>query len=490
MPFMNRRDFLKHAGYGSALSLGYGIAHKTNHANANSLTRPPNFVFILCDDLGWADLPCYGHRNVRAHGGWIVRGELKMPNLDRMAREGRLFSQFYVASAVCSPSRTGIMTGRFPSELAIHDYLAGPDLNRERGMPDFVDPSTMTMTRLLKDAGYTTAHFGKWHLSGNRITTAPSPEVYGIDRYESCLNGPGKRPGSTEMITDKTIAFIDEHRDSPFFVNAWLYDPHSPLHPTAEQLKPYENLSPRWGDNKGALQVWYAVLSNIDRHVGRIIDRLDELGLSDNTIVVFTSDNGPETGLIPFISHYGGASSTDTGPFRGIKRSLYEGGIREPFIVRCPGTVPSGTVDNDTVIGGVDMLPTICSLAGAPITNNPALDGENMAMALKGTTQRKAKPLMWENRFPVYGHVIHMSPMLAIRDGDWKLLINPDRDRIELYNIPVDPTELDNLASHRPDVVERLAHLLLTWSDTLPEGPINPNAGSNAYPWPQPTNND
>ncbi|MFC1607157.1 sulfatase [Candidatus Latescibacterota bacterium] len=482
MKTLSRAEFLKRMSAGTA---GMAASLLPGSQSATAKSKQPNIVFIFCDDLGWADLPCHGYQSTKAHGGWIVRGDLKMPNIDRMANEGTMFTQFYVASAVCSPSRTGIMTGQFPSRLAVHDYLASPELNRERGMPDYVDPNVITLPRLLKQSGYTTAHFGKWHLSGGRVENAPAPTEYGIDTYDSCLKGPDGRVGSTGMIADETIKFIDTNRDKPFYINTWLYDPHSPLRPTEEMMAPYDHLSPKWGDHKGAMQVWYGVLSDIDRHVGRILDRLDELGLSENTIVIFSSDNGPETGLIPFVSHYGGASSTNTGPFRGVKRSLYEGGIREPFIVRWPGTTPAGEIDDSTVIGGVDFLPTVCGLTGASVPDDVQIDGENLSRALSGKPVQKAKPLMWENRFPVYGHVIHKSPMLAIRDGKWKLLMNPDRSRVELYDIPSDPTELTNLAGKHPDEVKRLSEPLMKWQATLPEGPVHPDAGSNAYPWPE-----
>jgi len=479
MPIKTRRQFLKE----SSLALGGGLLTSLAGNRAEAAETRPNFIFIFCDDLGWADLPCHGHRQVKAHGGWVVRGDLKMPNIDRLANEGTMFTQFYVSSAVCSPSRTGIMTGRFPSELGVHDYFARPALNRERGMPDYVEPSNPTVTGILKDAGYSTGHFGKWHLAGN-AEGVPKPEEYGIDSYKNCLDGPRKRPGSTEMIADETISFIKNNKDRPFYINSWLYDPHSPLQPSEEEMAPFEHLSPRWGDNKGAMQVWYAVLANIDRHVGRILDALDSEGIAENTIVIFSSDNGAETGLIPFLSHYGGASSTNTGPFRGIKRSLYEGGIREPFIVRWPKGTPAGRIDNETVIGGTDFLPTVTALAGAKAPVSLNSDGENMSAALKGSSQSRSLPLMWENRFPVYGHVIHKSPVLAIREGKWKLLLNPDGSRIELFDIPSDPTELNNVAGSHPDLVKRMSGTVLAWQKTLPDGPMHPDAGSNAYPWP------
>ncbi len=441
--------------------------------------RRPNFIFIFCDDLGWGDLPVYGHRNVKAHGGWIVRGDLKTPHIDRMAREGTLFTQFYVASGVCSPSRAAIMTGRFPGEVGIHDYLASEALNKQRGCVNYLDPEIPTVTGLLQEAGYATAHFGKWHLGGR--SGAPPPQSYGIDLYDPCRSGPGGRITSSAQIADATIEFMERHRDEPFYINAWLYDPHSPLHPTDEMLAEYEDLTPRWGEHYGSLQVWYSVLTYIDKQVGRILNRLDQLGLGENTVVVFSSDNGPESGLIPFVSHYGNASSA--GPFRGLKRSLYEGGIREPFIVRWKGHTPADAVNSDTVFSGVDWLPSVCRLAG--VEAPPDIGGEDLAGSLRGEPVSRSRPLMWENRFPVYGHVLDKSPMLAIRSGRWKLLMNPDRSRLELYDIPKDPTEMDNLASLEPEIVQRLSEQVLAWQKTLPPGPVDPSAGRAQYPWPE-----
>ena len=332
---------------------------------------------------------------------------------------------------------------------------------------------------MLAEAGYTTAHFGKWHLGGKE---APKPEAYGIDRYDTCIHGPGGRVRSSERIADETIRFMEENREHPFFINAWIYDPHSPLHPTEEMMAPYAALSPRWEDHKGAMQVYYGVLTEMDKHIGRILIRLDQLGLSENTLMIFSSDNGPESGLIPFVSHYGGAASN--GPFRGIKRSLYEGGIRTPFMARWPGHVPAGQVDDTTVIGGVDLLPTLCRLADVEIPD-AGFDGEDLSGALKGGPAARSKPLLWENRFPVYGHVLDKSPMLAIREGKWKLLLNPDRSRVELFDIPADPSELNNVAAANPGVVKRLSERALAWQRTLPAGPVHPDAGSNKYPWPR-----
>lgn len=469
MSTMTRRDFLKR----TALT---ALAARRLRAAA-----PPNFVFILADDLGWGDLPCYGHRGYRAHGGWQVRGNPQMPATDRLAREGTRFTQFYVASAVCSPSRAALMTGLFPATLGIHDYLGTPELNARRGVRDSLDPAVPTVTALLRSAGYATGHFGKWHLSSG--PGAPKPEQYGIDRYEACMTGAKERPFSSERIADAAIAFMESNRGRPFFINAWLYDPHNPLHPTDEMMAPYKDLASGWAGQRSAFEVYYGVLGYMDRQIGRILEALDKLKLAENTVVIFSSDNGPETGLIPFVSFYGAAATA--GPFRGVKRSLYEGGIRTPLIVRWPGRVPAGRVDNETVVGGVDFLPTVCRLAGVNPPASALRDGEDISDAWMGSVRKRTRPLFWENRFPVYGHVLDMSPMLAIRDGPWKLLMNPDRSRVELYNVPRDPAEMNNLADRNPELVKRLSERLLRWQASLPEGPVDPDAGKSTWPWPQ-----
>lgn len=404
-----------------------------------------------------------------------------MPATDRLAREGTRFTQSYVSSAVCSPSRAAFLTGQFPARLGIHDYLATPELNAKRGVRDFLDPAAPTVTRLLQSAGYATAHFGKWHLSSGK--EAPQPQAYGIDVYDPCMMGGKERPFSSGRIADATISFLEENRGRRFFINFWLYDPHNPLHPTEEMMKPYANLSSGWAGQRSAFEVYYGVLTYMDQQIGRVLEALDRLALAENTVVIFASDNGPETGLIPFVSFYGAAATA--GPFRGVKRSLYEGGIRTPFIVRWPGHTPAGRVDNDSVFGGTDFLPTVCRLAGVKAPAEALRDGEDVSDAWRGKTHKRSKAMMWENRYPVYGHVLDMSPILAIREQQWKLLMNPDHSRLELYDIPRDPQEMNNLAGANPGIVSRLSKRLLEWQATLPKGPIDPGAGKNEWPWPQ-----
>ena len=356
-------------------------------------------------------------------------------------------------------------------------------------MPDWLDPKVHTVTRLLKQAGYTTGHFGKWHLGSG--DGAPTPGDYGID--EHCtrsssgpqLEGTGDpyfRAKSTAQIVDKTIQFIEKNRDKPFYVNVWTLVPHATLHPTDEQMKPYERYAPSGVPYKGAKQIYYASVTDLDAQIGRLISRIDELGLAGKTVIAFSSDNGPEDFDTRNAVHSGIGS---TGPFRGRKRSLYEGGIRMPFIVRWPNHAPAGKVDDTTVVAGVDWLPTVCSLAGAKLPDNLNPDGQDMSPVLLGKPTQRTRPLMWQWRFRVFGDMTNKCPMLAVRDGRWKLLMNPDRSRIELYDIPADPTELGNIADQHPQIVQRLSAQLLKWQATLPPGLVEKVAGSNAYPWPE-----
>ncbi len=443
---------------------------------AEQAGRKPNIIFILADDLGWGDLSCYGHQRLRT------------PRLDRLAAQGTLFTQFYVNGSVCSPSRCAFMTGQYPARHRIHGHYAQHDQNAERGMSNWLDPKVPNVAALLRGAGYATAHFGKWHLGNG--PGAPEPTAYGFDDARTMVSvNPGwAEPPETfwakssAAFVDEAVRFIRANRDKPFYVNVWTLVPHAPLNPTDEQMKPYERFS--WGQgvrHKSAETIYYAAVTDLDTQVGRLLDELERLGLADNTLVVFSSDNGPEDIHITNAGHSGVGSA---GPFRGRKRSLYEGGIRVPYIVRWPGRVPAARVDDVSVVAGVDFLPTVCRLAGVDVPAGHALDGEDVSDILLGRPRARRGPLMWEWRFHVFGEPFHRSPILAIREGDWKLLMNPDRSRVELYDIPRDPTQLNNVAEKHADVVERLSAKGLAWQKTLPPGPLEPSAGRDDYPWP------
>jgi N-acetylgalactosamine-6-sulfatase len=248
-------------------------------------------------------------------------------------------------------------------------------------------------------------------------------------------------------------------------------------------MRPYARFGPGGKDfpHRSAAQIFYSAVTDLDTQIGRLLAELEKLGLADNTLIMFSSDNGPEDIHITNAGHSGIGSA---GPFRGRKRSLYEGGIRVPFIVRWPGKVPAGHVDNTSVVAAVDWMPTVCKLAAVPLPTGLKPDGEDVSDILAGKSRPRKAPLFWEWRFNIAGEPFHRSPMLAVREGDWKLLLNPDRSRVELYDIPRDPTQLNNAAEKHPDIVERLAKEALAWQATLPKGPIEPSAGKATYPWP------
>lgn len=443
----------------------------------NQKAAPPNVIFILADDLGWGDLSCYGNPF------------FKTPNLDRLAAQGTLFTQFYVNGSVCSPSRCAFFTSQYPARQRIHGHFANPELNRKRGMPDWLDPEVPNLATLLKRAGYRTAHVGKWHLGAGNAAKAPAIERYGFDFVGTGETGGAKvrkedpyfRARSTELFVNEALDFIKQDTNRPFYIQLWTLVPHATLHPTPEQLQPFAKLNPKNVPHQSARAIYYATVADLDRQVGRLLDELDKLGVADNTIVVFSSDNGPEDIFIGNAGHSGVGSAQ---PFRGRKRSLYEGGVRVPFIVRWPGRVPAGRIDNESIVAGVDLLPTVCKLAGAKLPDNFAGDGEDGSDIWLGKSRPRRQPLLWEWRFNIAGDVVNKSPILAIRDGRWKLHLNPDRSRIELYDIPRDPPQLQNLAAQHPDVVERLAAQALAWHKRLPPGPIDPAAGKMPLPWP------
>lgn len=448
----------------------------------------PNFVFIFADDWGWGDLGSYGHPTI------------KTPHLDDLAAQGTLFTQFYVCSGVCSPSRAAVLTGQFPARHGIHGHLDTHEFNQRRGMPNWLNPQVQTYTRLLQQNGYAVGHYGKWHMGHGE--GAPEPSAYGIDEsLVNAGNGPQlpcqvnfakeKPPGysprskSSEMIVDESIAFMDRHREEPFLVNVWLNDTHAFLDPDPQQLEQYQHLMPPGIRNKypGANAIYAAVATDADRHIGRLLQHLEDRGLTENTVVIFSADNGPEDIFIGNASYSGVGSA---GPFRGRKRSLYEGGIRVPFILRWPaGGATPGAVDNTTPLCAVDLLPTFCKLAGVDLADLP-LDGEDMSDVFRGAQRGRSTDLFWEWRFRIFGHCLHKSPMLAMRRDRWMLLLNPDRGRVELFDVPSDPMQLTNLAQKHPDVVTAMSKAALAWQATLPAGPIDADAGSNAYPWPQP----
>jgi arylsulfatase A-like enzyme len=421
----------------------------------------PNVVFIFVDDMGWGDPSCFG-------------GQVPTPHMDRLAKEGMQFRQFYVASPICSASRCGMITGQFPARWRITSYLQTKAGNRECQQADFLDPQAPSLPRAFKAAGYATAHIGKWHLGGGRdVTDAPKFAAYGYDlglgTYESpepaaalglktmpweLKREPQQVPRHerTRWMVDETLKFMQEHSNQPRFVNLWLDDVHTPYRPIE-------------GNDEREFPAKYRdVLVETDRQIGRLID-----ALPTNTLILLCGDNGPE----PTLDH------TRTQGLRGMKWSLYEGGVRTPLIVRWPGVVPAGVVNETTVMSSVDFMPTLCALAQikAPVADQ---DGEDMSAALRGEKVVRHKPLLWEygrkpgeagkvkSGFPYPKEPNSKSPNVAIRDGDWKLLINADGTQTELYNLAKDPNETTNLAESEKASAQRLKKAALDWRAALP----------------------
>ena len=449
----------------------------------------PNFLVIVADDLGWGDLSCYGQKK------W------ETPHLDRLAQRGTLFTQGYMPSAVCSPSRAGLLTGRFPAELGLHGHLADPGWNQARGMPNALDPAIPTLPRSLQKAGYRTIHVGKWHLgpyqeNGTRI------EDYGFDevRWPHCYSedrsinlwAPENRPRVTAELAAATLEAMRTARTNgqPFYAQMWLNDPHSDLAPAPEEIAKFDApVRDRKLPYTTPHSIYAATITTMDRQLGELFDRMEEEGLDENTIILFTSDNGPEDIEIRSAQWSAGGSA---GPLRARKRSIYEGGVRVPWIMQWKGRLPAGQVNDTTAINAVDVFPTFAHLAGVkPPPEAEAhftlqgYGGEDLAAIFsKNQILQRKKPMFWEWREEVVNHPWNRSPMLAIRDGDWKLLLNPDRSRVELYNVVEDPGESLNLARENPEIVDRLSAAALAWQATLPPGRVDPRAGKNTYPWP------
>ena len=417
----------------------------------------PAIVFILADDMGAGDVGCYGGRIAPT------------PQIDRLAREGTRFTRYYAASPICSPSRCALITGHFPARWKVTSYMQTRAGNRACEQVDFLDANAPSLPRVLKGAGYATAHIGKWHLGGGRdVADAPKFAAYGYDlglgTYESPEPaaplgletvpwGPDEkrepqqvpRHDRTRWMVDETIAFLKAHEGTPCFINLWFDDVHTPWVPAnAEKERPRKNLA--------------AVIAEMDRQIGRLMDAVPA-----NTLLIFASDNG----ALPTFK-----GERNVG-LRGSKLSLYEGGTRLPFIVRWPGHAPAARVDDATVLHAVDMLPTLAAIAGAKLPDGYRGDGEDFSGALSGTSTPRTKPLFWEygrnETSFAYPAAPDRSPNVAMLDGKWKLLVNADGTGSELYDLAADPNETTNLAETQRDMAARMKTATLAWRAALPK---------------------
>ena len=440
-------------------------------ATRTALTAPaqhrPNILFIFADDWGWGDLGCHGHPYV------------KTPNIDRLAREGADFHRFTVASGVCSPSRAAVLTGHFPARYNIDGHFAWVPQNQKRNMPDWLNPKAPLLPRLLKKANYATAHFGKWHLANNMIPDSPEPGAYGFDTY-GAFNCSGEQMPVHEDA-DHAIAFIEECHvaKKPFFVNLWIHEPHTPFHTVPKYEWRFREIQSR------ADAIYASVLSHADDRIGEVLEALDRLSLTNDTLVIFSSDNGPARASRPteLKLQYDTATGAGwgiaaakgiTGGRKGYKSSLFEGGIGVPFIARWPGKIEAGRVDRTSLISAVDLLPTFCELAGAAFPADYRPDGESQVDVLLGTpTSGRRKPLFWkmQSAWPPRPGRPHHWVSYAIIHERWKLLVNRDTTHSELYDLTADPFETKDLRGMKPEIVKRLLGKIEDWKTTLPVAP-------------------
>eukprot|EP00994_Dinema_validum_P006107 NODE_436_length_1698_cov_64.612492_g318_i0.p1 GENE.NODE_436_length_1698_cov_64.612492_g318_i0~~NODE_436_length_1698_cov_64.612492_g318_i0.p1 ORF type:complete len:522 (-),score=178.90 NODE_436_length_1698_cov_64.612492_g318_i0:133-1647(-) len=465
-------------------------------------TTPPNFVFILTDDWGWGDIGA--HHSITHPKGL---NKPRTPNIDQLAKEGTLFTQFHTMGAECSPSRASFMTGRSPSDKKVRIHLVIDDHHDTRGSADFLDPKTATVTSVLQSAGYSVGHYGKWHLgsfTGNttaKLPPAPPLKAYGIDDSVSYSSNADVNPGfphagqstnpfsdpwfpsnSSRQIVDYGIDFIEKAQQAqkPFYLNLWFHISHAPMWPTDEQLRTFPTSdcpgpNPGHNQQRCAVQVFRASQFEADAQIGRFTRWLDsQPALRNTTLVVFATDNGPED------PHEDMHAVGDPGPFRGRKRSLYEGGIRVPFITRWPGTIPAKRVSSGDV-ASVDWMPTVASLAGVPLTpdQRAGLLGRDATSVLLGHGPApRATPKMFDYRYDnsKFGYCYHGAPRLALVQDNLKLLFNPDPrfPRTELFNLSASTFESDNLATDPRYAarVETMRKTLTDWMATL--DPISP----------------
>jgi len=446
-----------------AFLLVAGRAAEPARAHAHEADAGPNFVLLLADDMGYADPACFGGKAVAT------------PNLDRLAAEGMRFTRFYAGSAVCTPTRVSVLTGRYPLRFDVRRHF--PD--DESHLPE----AAVTLPELLRGAGYATAHVGKWHLGGlhqkhfrDRARSIPGPHQHGFDRY-LCQNEEQPRRGKmgrertlyrrggtclvrddanvgpddpyyprhfTDVNGDEAVRLVDELAAGikPFFLNVWWLVPHKPYEPAPE---PFWSRTAAEGISDDQHR-FRSTVAHMDHKVGRILAKLDELGLRDDTLVLFTSDNG-------------GAYEADVGPFKGGKTDLHEGGIRVPMIASWPGRIPAGTTSR-VLAHTNDVLPTFCAAAGVNLPADARVDGLSLLPILTGKrTTLDRGTLFWQ--LDLYRHLQRHYPKPkpyateVARRGRWKLLAFDGRP-VELFDVESDPGETTNLLDQRPQVAAEL----------------------------------
>lgn len=446
--------------------------------------RPPNIVLVLIDDYGWADTRSYGSTYHRT------------PNIDTLATRGMRFTDAYAAAPVCSPTRAALLTGKHPARLHLTDWLPGrgdtpaqklavPTIRQQLPLEE------ATIAEALKPGGYISAHIGKWHLGGAGF----EPERQGFDlniagdetgtplSYFAPFQRNGRfmprletaPPGEylTDRLTSEAEGFIEQHKDTPFFLYLAHYAVHIPMRAKAELIEKYRALPrPEHGQNN---PVYAAMVESMDESIGRVVRKLEQLGLAENTVFIFTADNGglsvPEGPDTP---------ATDNAPLRAGKGYLYEGGLRVPLIVAWPRHIKAGTV-NHTPVYSADVFATALAIAG--VKNTTGVDGMSLLPLLTGRGQFTRDALYWH--YPHYsnqsanaGHL--NQPGAAIRQGDYKLIEFYQDNHVELYDLKNDLSEQHDLARSRPEKAAQLRQKLAAWRQAVGAQMMTANPLSNA----------
>ncbi|MBI9019190.1 MAG: sulfatase [Phycisphaerae bacterium] len=484
---MNRRNFLK----ATAITTLYSLAG-CNALAQNQVKAKPNFLFILVDDLGWTDLGCFGSTFYET------------PNIDKLCASGMKFTNAYAACPVCSPTRASIMAGKYPSRMDTTDYFGAPQPNPNSKSRRPLQPARylphlpleeVTIAEALKEAGYGTFFAGKWHL-GESAEYWPKAQGFDVNKggwSRGGPYGPGKYfvPYGVPTLEDgpkgehlpdrlatETVKFIDHQKGKPFLTYLAFYSVHTPLVAREDLKQKYiekkkkMNLEEKWGQ-EGERKVreiqehavYAGMIEAMDLAVGKVLDHIKAKGLDENTIVIFMSDNG---GLSTSEGH-----PTCNYPLRAGKGWMYEGGIREPMIVRWPGVTQKGSVCDSPVIS-TDFYPTMLEMADLSAKPKQHLDGQSFAPLLKGKEMNR-EPLFWH--YPHYGNQ-GGAPTSAVRMGDWKLIKWYEDDKLELFNLKDDISEKNNLAKTNPAMVKKLkAHMDKMLKETNAKLPTrNPNA--------------
>ena len=480
--FLNRRDFARILGLGAAsAAFPKWLTSAVQSAASSKTPSKPNFVFFLIDDLGWADLGCYGSKFYET------------PNIDRLAKEGMRFTDGYAACPVCSPTRASIMTGKYPARLKLTNFLIGKRQGK-LNPPDYIHQMPLeevTIAEALKEAGYVTCFVGKWHLGGQPYwpehqgfdiniggTSSGMPRSYFYPQWSG--NPPIEgRPGEylTDKLTDESLKFLEANRDKPFLLYLSHYAVHIPLQAKQNMIdkyqikagsKPVDGLRFLPEGDTQARQVqdhptYAGMVQSVDESVGSVMKKLVELGVADNTVAIFMSDNG---GLST-----AEGSPTSNVPLRAGKGWLYEGGVREPMIIKWAGVAKPGSICSEPVTS-TDFYPTILEMAGLPLKPQQHIDGVSLTPLLRGKKSLDRKAIFWH--YPHYSNQ-GSGPAGAVRAGDYKLIEFYEDGRLELYNLTEDVSEKNNLVKNMPDKAAELHRILKNWRQDVDAQMPTPN---------------